>query len=239
MNCERVNQLLPLFVAGDLKAKQTEQVSSHLVECASCRLLADDFKQSQEWLHLSTSSQFDESFFDELRDSVHREIAQQTTQVSQPLNLLPSWSFRFGLAAMTIAIVFIGLNLYFKHKPQGAIDVIRQTEHQKADQATGTKQAIAIFDKYKSASPGRHKQAVSKSKSETKPLIQDFQAALEPREIPNASELSGTVNKVSSQTEVADTQEMLRIELQTSDPNIRIIWFTPIENNLATKADHQ
>ncbi|HYE75853.1 MAG TPA: zf-HC2 domain-containing protein, partial [Blastocatellia bacterium] len=84
MNCQRVEQLLPLFVEGDLKNKQVASVSLHLAGCENCKLLAEDFKQSQQWLRSSLPLEFDEGFFDGLRNSVHREIQQQTTRVSWP-----------------------------------------------------------------------------------------------------------------------------------------------------------
>jgi hypothetical protein len=41
-------------------------------------------------------------------------------------------------------------------------------------------------------------------------------------------------SKPSAVRRATDTAEMLRIEYQTSDPNVRIIWFVPPPNGAST-----
>ena len=49
MDCERLRKLIPARLDGELSARESEAIESHLAQCADCRALAATIKKS---LHL-------------------------------------------------------------------------------------------------------------------------------------------------------------------------------------------
>jgi len=50
MNCNRAKETLPLFAGGDLSAAEADRISSHLQQCAGCRLFYEGLENQQTLL---------------------------------------------------------------------------------------------------------------------------------------------------------------------------------------------
>jgi predicted anti-sigma-YlaC factor YlaD len=50
MNCKDVQELLPLYVGGDLKEKRARPVTEHVQSCADCAGSADEYRESRQLL---------------------------------------------------------------------------------------------------------------------------------------------------------------------------------------------
>ncbi|MEK7830456.1 MAG: zf-HC2 domain-containing protein, partial [Acidobacteriota bacterium] len=116
MRCELFEQLIPLYVGGDLEPHEADDLRQHLNSCARCRRLNEDFEVSQNWLTGYAVPEFDEASFAKMRDSVIGQIERQEKRrrwLGWPdlpgLKdwLLPKFSPRFVLASAAIALAVV------------------------------------------------------------------------------------------------------------------------------------
>lgn len=238
MRCEHVETLIPLHVGGDLEPHEADSLCQHLTTCAHCRQLHEDFEASQNWLTGFAVPEFEEASFAKLRASVLTEIERQEKRGSWLGwidGLLPKWSPGLMLAtAATALAVTTGLvaTVYrqqitpAKSAGETIADAGQATTVKTTELATGKISVNAEANRVATAPrsiPG------SKHVKAATPLLPPeaftnggFSNPLEPPVIPEEESVAESV----AQTE-PEPKEMLRIELQTADPNIRIIWLTP------------
>ena len=91
MNCTHIEKLLPLYVEGDLDAERAETVLAHLNACRQCQECAAEYEESQGWLRSYSPPEFDETFFDGLRQSVQSEIARAERRPNFFQFIVPRW----------------------------------------------------------------------------------------------------------------------------------------------------
>jgi putative zinc finger protein len=233
MLCAHAEKLIPLFAGDDLPARETEALRLHLESCVNCRRLSAEFEESREWLCGFNTPQFDEAMLYGMRDSVLRDIGrienrsrrfQWITQIS------PGWNLRFVFAASLALLLFCALFSLVINRRQSPHDPVSTKAKLSpgktpADGASSDKQ-IAV-DK-----PVRRKFRRKPIKHAPEESIPIEATRIEPDLITQNME---TVDPNADQAAVLDpantdptpNRNMLRIEIQTADPNIRIIWFAP------------
>lgn len=239
MRCEHIEPLIPLYVGGDLEPHEVDDVRQHLNSCAPCRQLHEEFQASQQWLTGVIVPKFDEASFAKLRASVLQEIERQEKRGSWLDRiewLLPKWNPRLMLASATIALaITTGLVTTIYHQQQipakGGNEAVAKMERRNGadlvNAVTGrtssgnTQIATALH-----TGSQRKRQAASKLLPPEAFTNQGFSNALEPPVIPEEAIVAESP-AATQPGEKEKEQEMLRIEIQTADPNIRIIWLTP------------
>ena len=83
MNCEYVAQLLPLYVGRDLEEERSASVAAHLRSCLPCVRAADEYTRASQLLQ-----RLEPPFFsDEVYAGIRREVLNQIEQQSQT----PAW----------------------------------------------------------------------------------------------------------------------------------------------------
>lgn len=231
MNCRRVEKLIPLYVEGDLASRSSERVASHLEWCGRCNRLADEYRESQSWLRTSAEPEFDEAFLTDFKREVLSGVSN--TRPSFLGSLLGSWTQQWnrrqvlalGAALMLICGVLV-LYIYQSKAHLGRpIDELAQQEqnddknsHYLPGLAPGTKPAPGA------SFAGDHRSRVRSMASQrtvARSLLSETNKVSE----------STNADRHMSSTTTLDSREVLRIEIQTSDPNIRIIWFAPKETD--------
>lgn len=229
MKCEQIEELIPLYVGGDLKPSEADDLRHHLTECAQCRRLHEDFQSSQSWLTTFAKPEFDEASLATLRASVLNEIERQEKRGSWLDRLLPKWNPRLVLAVSTAALVAVTAL---------SVTVYR---NQIAPPKLGNVRVSVVTDGYPlQITPGNQQVSTATIKERRVRRSKPSEPALLPEEAFNNGGLSFPLEPpviVPEQTESEtgppaepedkEAKEMLRIELQTADPNIRIIWLTP------------
>jgi hypothetical protein len=255
MDCTRVEELLALFSGGDLDARQAEAVRAHLIGCPACQAQADELAASRAWLQAAPPPQFDEAFYAGLRQSVLRELPQVETEGGRFAWLagwLPQWRWQPVLAlAATVLLLFAGWAVY-----RGAVSAPKDALSNSA-KATPTPAAPPpdvrkVSDlpgqdllSYRGSAPDRSGRSPKKSKV-TMPVGRrpTTPQAAEPQEVlPQTGTDPALMAQVTGQntgvTKPAPAQEpeVMRMEFQTADPNIRIIWLTPIQGAATTTTE--
>lgn len=244
MKCELSEKLIPLYVGGDLEPDESDAVRLHLESCAGCNRLAEDFYSSRNWFAAAPPPDFDEASFANLRASVLSRIQQQPSTQKWFDWLLPKWNPGLVLAASAAALVLISgllITIYRDQTPS-----VKNGEEVIADRAVSTT-AVSKPNSAHSKQPETKQVIASSQASRRSNRLKVETTSLPPEAFQNDPfgqplEEQQTIDDPAAVAEAAPTEQkekdMLRIELQTADPNIRIIWFTPksdIASNTKTK----
>lgn len=232
MKCHRVEELLPLYVEGDLDAEVLQSVAAHLGECVRCATQAVEFDASQAWLHEHSLPDFDERIFADLKNNVMREINQQAPRSSFRQWLFPRLYLNPVWASALVLMIAGGLAIYFyQHKAMNSApsDVAKS----EATQPAITPQNTADSDKQKlpeviqvnnPTTRNLHRIHYKVRQRHEKQSVIKVPQITEPTYIANDKNDSTPFNEATNNM---TAPEMTRIEFQTNDPKIRIIWFVP------------
>lgn len=238
MNCRRVEKMIPLFVESDLASKASNTIASHLEWCGRCNWLADEYKESQSWLRSSEPPVFDDAFLTDLKRDVLKGVSNTRPSFlgSSFAAWTQQWNRRQVLALGAALMIIFGVLVLYVYRTRvndgrAVRELAGQTQNEDKnnpslpDLRTGTKQAPGA------SSTVRHRPHVRTTVS--RPTV-------EPALLSGTNKSSEPESPRKEDKEVIpdatfDSREMLRIEIQTSDPNIRIIWFAPKETDSPTK----
>ncbi|HEX8177543.1 MAG TPA: zf-HC2 domain-containing protein [Pyrinomonadaceae bacterium] len=239
MNCTKIEKLLPLYVEGDLSTAEATQVGAHLSACDDCRRLEKEFAVSQQRLRNFAVPEFGAEFYEQLRGAVMREISSKPAARPAAFRTLRAFfTMRPALAASLVTLaLFCGLSfaLYrslikdetglaaieigmanFSFDMPAAFDEVRPVSNEVTSNGAGRTSFVA-----RNASRRRSvRAAVERAPTEAS------SAASSTRTIDSAgsnAERAGTQTGGTSADE-ASRQVVARMDIQTGDPNIRIIW---------------
>jgi Putative zinc-finger len=235
MNCTRIAKLIPLYTGGDLPPLQAEIVREHLRNCAQCNQIAAEYEESRDWLRALEAPQLDDAVFNDLRDGVHSEIRRTRSRPSLFELLAPVWEMRFAPAAAAVLLLLIsGLIVYFNRHQSMDIPLTAIKKHPDSHRIPASQRENKV------ANNDLNQQIVRRRSRRGAPAKQKLPyfsfPALETMALFNEpttpridlGELE-SIPAVDIEEELGakDDIEMLRIEIQTADPNIRIIWLGP------------
>jgi hypothetical protein len=235
MECRRIEKLIPLYVEGDLDIEQTERVRSHAKSCANCSGLIAEYKESQSWLRTFAPPGFDDALFDDLKPGVLEKINEQKTQPPFLNRLAEHWTRRLVLATSVALLIVFGSIAFYIYQNNRNTMVAESEVEQEEQEEQSPEIASEVKDVEKAPranfSPKRHRRIASSrrrvvARRHTNPehiVERPVKTMADPAV---AIETGGGLS-----VDPAASQEMLRIHIQTSDPNIRIIWFSPKETD--------
>lgn len=246
MNCNHVEELMPLYVEGDLSAAETQAVASHLQGCAGCARLSEEYGESQEWLQSYTAPAFDGAFYTGLRQNIMREIDARQRQplLGRPLFFewfRQSWFVKPAFVAAALLIVF-GAAMFVLYLNRDEKNIEQQAGTDRPGQIDKDSKSADHNSQVQprvpeSQGPKLIAEETSNQKRRLvrrnvrKPVEEAYPVMIaEPAREPAVIALEG-IEENSEEPNLPEGDkaraDMLRIEFQTSDPNIRIIWFTP------------
>ncbi len=225
MNCRRIEELIPLYVECDLESDEAGQVLAHLETCESCGALVAEYESSQAWLRMNTLPDFDDAMLNDIKRGVMRGIDEARERPSffgffaRPL--MPGRAFA---AVAALLIVFAAFALYIYLGRSSAV-------------SKDYNLANGIVAPEDVSTPDGLKQAPTAN-----PVVRSYRVNRYPGRVygrsgpgerPKFDRVSRPVtdSTVAQKTADVPNEEMTRIEIQTSDPNIRIIWFSPKESD--------
>jgi hypothetical protein len=236
---------MPLYSAGDLAGRRGRSVAAHVETCDSCRRLAAEFSESREWVRSAAEPpEFGAEFYEHLRSGVLDQIGREERPAGTrraPLFALPSPGRRLVYAAsFALALVACGLALsLYLRRAQDAPSPMAQTPPDLRGVGTPAP-APTAQDEPRPVAPrdddGRRgpqpKIQLAKGNNPRKTLTLRDRAQRAAAE--GARDLiAGGAGKPAPRREAISAAvppqhgEAARIEIQTADPNIRIIWLTP------------
>lgn len=238
MNCQQTEKLLPLYAGGELDEKRAGLVIAHLQSCAACAGAADEYRETRQLVQQFAPPLFSEDVYAGIRRRVLHEIEKEATAprvsdlVASVFRPRLKWAFATALLAVSVfAIYFIASrrsaeNQLAKNPPAAS----PERNGQKADEGSAGSQTLdptvqsvtprpsISVNKH---SPRKHRDAIDIG---TGPVASN---ASEPSVTAEASSNSNlTESAVVPAVDSAASEKTLRMEIQTRDPNIRIIWFS-------------
>ena len=239
MNCRRVEKLIPLYVEGDLARGTADRLTSHLDWCGRCNWLADEYIESQGWLRTSEPPEFDEAFLDNLKAGVLSRIEETSARPSLLASLMQQWSRRQVLALSAVLLIIFGALVFYIYQVRTRANpsVLEAVEPPPNDETIKPNEPRLATNPGRADGVGLRKPLHGKSHANTKSRGGNPTIAEHRFEQPFMSQTHRLKDSATASAEPAvllpssgdDSPEMLRIEIQTSDPNIRIIWFAPKE----------
>jgi hypothetical protein len=245
MDCKRASELMPLYAANDLEGARAEDVASHLASCDACSRLAGDFAESRRLLvEAFATPEFGAEFYASIRGEVLSRIVRDR-EPSSPASLIAMLFGRRFIYAASLALVAVACVFalqYFRHGAKQEIAHARQAAPEASDKQT----APTNSQPSPSLSPqprvsgeqlaGVNAAGVSQRRIEAqRDALARHAATRAARAVRDdrdavARTIPSSVNGTQLSVEPASSSamaEVSRIEIQTADPNIRIIWLAP------------
>ncbi|HSB09045.1 MAG TPA: zf-HC2 domain-containing protein [Blastocatellia bacterium] len=234
MNCRRVRKLIPLYVEDDLAPSAASRIAAHLEWCGRCNWLADEYKESQSWLHTLTPPEFDEALLDDVKHGVLTEIAATRQRPSMLALLAQHWGRRQVLALSAAVLMIFALVVLYVYQARLRVDSALEAAGEPPREEIGPPIENGSPERGSEAAPGAGSQAPHIGSRGRRHLAKRLPKRSTPvekepqRSFEVASQSAQTITPGDTST---GSKEMLRIEIQTSDPLIRIIWFAPKETD--------
>lgn len=243
MNCRNVEELLPQYVGRDLEQKRARQVTAHVQTCSECARSAHEYGEAHQLLQLFEPPEFSEATYAEVRSLVLREIELQSVA---PLSIFALEFFRRPFqsrmlwAVSTVVLLAVCLFAFYflgnlTSGPQNAANmaVNRGAGGQKTPgerTSAGTQNDNSVKDLKAAPNGTAGTPPATASKSSRSQLNLKAQTAWLSRKAGGAPALPAKTAQNSLEAKGTDTsataEKPLRLEIQTNDRNIRIIWFT-------------
>lgn len=215
MRCPRVQRIIALSSSDDATTVERHAASRHLAVCENCKRFAE--AELPPLTNYRSTQPLDDADFASIRAAVMNGVTRVDERRS------PTVVFRLAFAAAALAMVLIGFL------------VMRSPARPAVDPGTAGQSTMA-------AGPSP---AVETTAAE--PAVAAPAAAVRPdepevaRHTQSARVLSASNTASSPDTSAPDDATPIRIELQTSDPDVRIIWLAnqtwKPENDTTPKED--
>lgn len=215
MRCARASVLIlsqhdkALLVAND-----RERLAAHLRVCEKCSALAAQYADVEPLLHLYEPPDFAADFYQVINANVRREIRKNPRRAHQAAFAIMRLRLAIG-GAITVLLLLIGAGFYL-HANRSDKTIATNTE------VVNNSYAQIIRDEESERSQEQTKTASTPNRqAHTRPAKLKISTSRSAKFLTNKSKPETESNVLTAKT------EMLRMELQTSDPNVRIIWFAP------------
>ena len=239
-NCKRMARVISLYVAGDLVGTPERKAAAHLAACEHCSRIATEFSGSNQMLLESSAlPEFGAEFYAGIRSAVLGEIKQQ--RVSRRFRFAGRWIY-----ATSITVAIIGGGILLQH--------YRTVPKTPDDLAFNISPPAPGGLKAADSSPAPRLLKLPTQASHRRIAVRKADAQVTDRVArADASETMPSLNRIgrsvfesgrppgaptSSPSGLGSKPEVSRIEIRTSDPNIRIIWLAPAQSRSSEPTNH-
>lgn len=227
MNCKRIEELIPLYAGGDIDSRLTAEVQSHLQRCDGCSGSATEYETSRAWLNAATP-ELDEALLADVKRGVMRELREPGSRPGLFESISAALArvvLRPAVAVALLMAVFGAVTFWIYLARPAAPESIQLTED---EPARVTPVPNGIDTPGRVAPPLRRRQddhwrkpVIARSHKEERTGAESRQASTGNSDV--------AVDAQTPSALAVESSGMLRIDIQTGDPNIRIIWFAPKE----------
>jgi anti-sigma factor RsiW len=123
MNCESVQELLPLYLSGELTGEELAAVQHHIQACEACSQLLSADRQLDDVLRTAMLEHNPD--VSAVLQRVHREMATSGWK-----RMLHARSLRFGaLAAMVVLVAVLGVSSFRTYQVQRTMALAAADDH--------------------------------------------------------------------------------------------------------------
>ena len=218
MNCKNVEPLLSLYVGRDLEEEHSRLVAAHLQSCTKCTVAADEYVGASQLLQGYEPPFFSDEIYAGIRAQVLNKIERESHApvrrgiFSQLFLALVQPRMRWVTAALLLAISVTALYLSRNSRRQLPND---------QQVAVRTREPNQVGSRVDVRSETSKASAGSSSFSNKTRIVTTRGRITRKREAN-----PGVVGRVIGVSQPSSASAPLRVEMQTSDRNIRIIWLS-------------
>jgi Putative zinc-finger len=240
MNCKSVEPLLSLYVGRDLEEERSRLVAAHLQSCTECAFSADEYAEASQLLQGYEPPVFSDEIYAGIRGQVLNEIEREfhapvLPRIFSQLSLaMVQPRMRWITAALLLAISLTVLYLSRTRLHQGPNDqqvAVRTGElNQAASRADVRSENGNKSAGLSSLSNKEHNRVATKPRPITGKrrvnVVANVSRQSDETRKTNASTNDPVVRRDVDVSQPSSAPAPLRLEMQTSDRNIRIIWLS-------------
>jgi len=231
MNCSQMEELLPLYAGHDLSTRREQTVTAHLQTCEGCSLAAAEYRDMHGLMRDFASPVFGEEVYAEIRKNVRERIESQP-QAASILESIAAW-FQprlawAGATALMIIVSFVGLYFVVKEFNVQPVVIVAVPKVGPAFGPAAEVQGGVSSHPDKGTLKQRQANVPKRLRRPDRMVAPDrgnslvtYSPDVEATTMQSSSPIIGTDNLDTA----ARDPKPLRMEIQTKDPNIRIIWF--------------
>ena len=224
MNCQQLDELLPLYAGRDLDEKRARLVSEHVQICSACARAAGEYRNAVELTQHFAPPVFSDKVYASVRRQVMQQIEDEPAAPLLP-QMFDSWFRpRLAWAVASALIMVLGFFALYLVVNRGADVQPVADNHPAVNEQPGSKATPTTTSPGTTQKPAEDKRR-RRILLNRSPLI----VANAPRSsrADNSAKLRDPEAANSLPAVDAGAEKLpLRVEIQTKDPNIRIIWFT-------------
>jgi hypothetical protein len=243
MNCKNVEPLLSLYVGHDLEEERSRLVAAHLQSCAECSLAADEYAGASQLLQGYEPPFFSDEVYSGIRGQVLNKIEREFHApvwrriFSQFLLVLVQPRVRWVTAALLLAISVTALYLSRNDSPRLPNDkqvAVRTEEPNQAGEGTAVQSKNSNESAGTSALSNKRQDRMATTRRRITGKKQANAGVVATNRAPQrdkTTKVDASINDPVVQRDVHVSQPSsadvpVRVEMQTSDRNIRIIWLS-------------
>ena len=225
MNCKDVEKWLPLHVGGDLAGNKAQLLTAHLMNCASCTASAMEYRESVRLTKDFDPPTFSSEVYDDIRQSVLREISSGSARLGMrfPGNVITGLFSRPEWAFAALSLVAISLLAFYFIASRARVEEIVSVPVQYPERLAPTRTSELLGPETAADPVRQHSTPTASLVRKTRPFRQNKSINYSK---PAQPMIGPTETVVASFEPSASPEKPLRMEMQTSDSNIRIIWFS-------------
>jgi len=233
MSCNQIEKLLTLYAGHDLDERREHLVATHLQTCTACTAAVADYREAREFLRGLTPPAVSDDVYSEIRNSVWRRIeAESRPSLFQSMAVWfrPQFVWTTAAAALLIMVSVFGIYLVAKrssvqpeataHKPKQVI--------QQENSPNERRVSVPLIQREDTTQPrqaGVPKRPGKPDHLRAPDRADSFVASPPDTQIVRTQSSSPIIGRDDSDLAVPNSEKSLRMEIQTRNPNIRIIWF--------------
>lgn len=222
MSCAAHDDALALLVSDDLADGPAQELHHHLARCTECRARLEEYRSDAAWLRRQRSTPPDTLVAEQLRARIADQIAAKP-----PASWTMAWLQRLlegvrrgpqpMLAGLAVALLLVGA-VGALTRPLGRDRVASGLEQEYAGTLPGHGHRHVDLESHGDEELAFDSDGVEPGSEETS-------AGSEPDVVAGAKSSAGAEATQEEQELAAPTPGAMRIEMKTSDPDVRIIWF--------------
>ena len=229
MNCKQLDELLPLYAGRDLDEKSARRVSEHIQICSACAQVAGEYGEAVELTQHFAPPFFTDNAYASVRRQVMRQIEDEPAAPLLP-QLFATW-LRPQMAWAAAGVLIIALGFFALYlvvnRTAGVHPVANVHPRVKGPEQTPEAMVSPLTTQPSGAEkrkPGedKRKRLVNRGPLKTVNTVDTPLRAASVSPKLRDPEAGNSLPAVDA----APGESLLRVEIQTKNPNIRIIWFS-------------